>query len=35
MAKLSEIEGIGEAYANRLQDAGITTLENLFRKGRC
>ncbi len=39
MAKLSEIEGIGEAYANRLQDAGITTLENLLevcgeKKGR-
>lgn len=39
MAKLSEIEGIGEAYSTKLEDAGITSLENLLttcceKKGR-
>ena len=39
MAKLSEIEGIGEAYAAKLEEAGITSLENLLqscceKKGR-
>ena len=39
MAKLSEIEGIGEAYAAKLKEAGITSLENLLetcgdKKGR-
>jgi predicted flap endonuclease-1-like 5' DNA nuclease len=31
MAKLSEIEGIGEAYAAKLKEAGITSLENLLK----
>lgn len=31
MAKLSEIEGIGEAYSAKLEDAGITSLENLLK----
>lgn len=31
MAKLSEIEGIGEAYATKLEEAGITSLENLLK----
>ncbi|MFW5443378.1 MAG: DUF4332 domain-containing protein [Methylococcaceae bacterium] len=39
MAKLSEIEGIGEAYSTKLESAGITSLENLLeicceKKGR-
>ena len=39
MAKLSEIEGIGEAYSSKLAEAGITSLENLLevcgdKKGR-
>lgn len=39
MSKLSEIEGIGEAYAAKLEAAGITSLENLLetccdKKGR-
>ena len=39
MAKLSEIEGIGEAYSSKLEAAGITSLENLLstcceKKGR-
>ncbi len=39
MAKLSDIEGIGEAYATKLEDAGISSLENLLqmcceKKGR-
>ena len=39
MAKLSEIEGIGEAYSGKLKEAGITSLENLLeiccdKKGR-
>ncbi|NOR69240.1 MAG: DUF4332 domain-containing protein [Methylomarinum sp.] len=39
MAKLSEIEGIGETYSTKLEDAGITSLENLLetcceKKGR-
>jgi len=39
MAKLSEIEGIGEAYSTKLEDAGVTSLENLLttcceKKGR-
>ena len=32
MAKLSDIEGIGEAYSTKLGDAGITSLENLLKK---
>ncbi|NIA19354.1 MAG: DUF4332 domain-containing protein [Xanthomonadaceae bacterium] len=31
MAKLSDIEGIGEAYATKLQSAGIGSLENLLK----
>ncbi len=39
MAKLSNIEGIGEAYSTKLEEAGITSLENLLeiccvKKGR-
>jgi len=39
MAKLSEIEGIGETYSTKLEEAGITSLENLLetcceKKGR-
>ncbi len=39
MAKLSSIEGIGEAYSTKLEEAGITSLENLLeiccvKKGR-
>jgi len=39
MAKLSDIEGIGEAYAEKLKAAGVTTLEKLLtmccdKKGR-
>ena len=33
MAKLTEIEGIGEAYAQKLQEAGVGTLEQLLEKG--
>ncbi len=33
MSKLSEIEGIGEAYSAKLEDAGITSLENLLETG--
>lgn len=31
MTKLSDIEGIGEAYAAKLTEAGITSLENLLK----
>ncbi|MGV6826615.1 MAG: DUF4332 domain-containing protein [bacterium] len=30
MSKLSEIEGIGETYAAKLEAAGVTSLENLL-----
>lgn len=33
MAKLSDIEGIGEAYSSKLEAAGITSLENLLKEG--
>lgn len=33
MAKLQKIEGIGEAYAKKLEGAGITTTEGLLEKG--
>jgi predicted flap endonuclease-1-like 5' DNA nuclease len=33
MAKLTEIEGIGEAYAQKLQGAGVGTLDQLLEKG--
>ena len=31
MAKLSEIEGIGDAYSGKLKEAGITSLEGLLK----
>jgi len=31
MAKLSEIEGIGEAYSAKLKEAGIVSLEKLLK----
>ena len=33
MAKLSKVEGIGEAYAQKLQAAGVATTEALLEKG--
>ncbi len=30
MAKLSDIEGIGDVYSQKLKDAGVTTIENLL-----
>ena len=33
MAKLTEIEGIGEVYAQKLQKAGVGTLDQLLEKG--
>ena len=33
MAKLTEIEGVGEAYAQKLQEAGIKTTQALLEKG--
>jgi predicted flap endonuclease-1-like 5' DNA nuclease len=33
MAKLTEIEGIGEFYAQKLQEAGIRTTQALLEKG--
>ena len=33
MAKLTEIEGIGEVYAQKLQGAGVGTLDQLLEKG--
>ncbi len=33
MAKLSEIEGIGEKYAEKMSAAGISTVEALLEKG--
>ncbi len=32
MSKLSDIEGIGEVYASKLEAAGVTSLENLLEK---
>ena len=39
VAKLSEIEGIGEAYSSKLEESGVTSLEGLLtaaceKKGR-
>ncbi len=31
MTKLSEIEGIGETFSAKLQEAGITSIENLLK----
>ena len=33
MAKLSEIEGIGEAYSKKLEAAGIGSIESLLEEG--
>jgi predicted flap endonuclease-1-like 5' DNA nuclease len=33
MTKLTTIEGIGESFAQKLQDAGVTTTEMLLDKG--
>jgi predicted flap endonuclease-1-like 5' DNA nuclease len=33
MAKLTEIEGVGEIYAQKLQEAGIGTTQALLEKG--
>jgi predicted flap endonuclease-1-like 5' DNA nuclease len=33
MKKISEIEGIGDAYAKKLEKAGIKTVEDLLEKG--
>ncbi len=33
MAKLSDIEGIGETYAAKLKESGVTTLEKLLEAG--
>ncbi len=31
MTKLVDIEGIGETYASKLEDAGLTSIENLLK----
>lgn len=31
MTKLADIEGIGEAYSAKLEDAGVSSLENLLK----
>ncbi len=33
MSKLEKIEGVGEAYAKKLHEAGITTTDSLLEKG--
>jgi predicted flap endonuclease-1-like 5' DNA nuclease len=33
MAKLTKVEGIGEAYAQKLREAGIATTQALLKKG--
>lgn len=33
MTKLLDIEGIGSTYTTKLQDAGVTSVENLLKKG--
>ena len=33
MTKLVTVEGIGEVYAQKLQDAGVRSVEDFFKKG--
>ncbi|MGE5220872.1 MAG: DUF4332 domain-containing protein [Omnitrophica WOR_2 bacterium] len=33
MAKIIEVEGVGAAYAKKLQDAGVQTTDDLLAKG--
>ena len=33
MSKLEKIEGVGESYAQKLHEAGITTTDSLLEKG--
>jgi predicted flap endonuclease-1-like 5' DNA nuclease len=33
MAKLTKVEGIGEVYAQKLQEAGVTTTDALLKQG--
>ncbi len=33
MAKIHKVEGIGEAYAKKLEEAGISTTQALLDKG--
>jgi predicted flap endonuclease-1-like 5' DNA nuclease len=34
MTKIADIEGVGEAYAKKLGQAGVTTTEGLLEKGK-
>ena len=34
MAKITEIEGIGDVNAQKLKEAGVTTVESLLEKGK-
>jgi predicted flap endonuclease-1-like 5' DNA nuclease len=34
MAKLSTVEGIGLSYAQKLQDAGVSTTQDLLQQGK-
>ena len=34
MAKITEIEGIGDVNAQKLRDAGVTSVESLLEKGK-
>ena len=33
MSKLIDIEGIGSSYAQKLNDAGVTSIQNLLKQG--
>ena len=33
MAKITDIQGVGDAYAKKLENAGITTVEGLLQAG--
>ena len=33
MAKLAEVEGIGEKFAHKLKDAGVSSTRALLEKG--